>query len=123
MGFGAIICFLIAAFAIETGEVFMIVIFGGLGIWLTYLWATKDERRKKDAEERRKREEAALRNRAQARFSNSSFVSLVLRDLQRRNWVDLENGNSCQILKDKIVTAYRTYTYIDYNLQKLDAAG
>lgn len=123
-GLWIIICFILAAAAIEQGEGLMIVIFGGLGICLAYLGATKDERHKKQQEEARKRAEAELRYRARQRFSDSYLANLIVRDLQLRNWVDLEDCNGCQVLKTKTITPYQTYIYLeDYGLGTLEEDG
>ena len=128
MGFSAIICFIIAAIAIESGEIFMIVIFGGLGVLLTYLWATKDKRaeaakqeeQKKKAEAERRRKEA-LRQHATTRFNTSPLAAQIVRDFRSRNWLDLDyKKHGCSIYFDKITTPCQKYTYLDYGLGKLD---
>lgn len=131
MGFWAIVCFVIAAIAIESGEVFMIVFFGGIGALLTYLWATKDKREKEvhrktqqrriETEQKRKEE---TRRCGLSRFGGSIFAEQLVREFRGRNWLDLDFRNGgCQIYSDKIVTPCKTYVYINYGLAKLDIKG
>lgn len=128
MGFWAIICFVVTAIAIESGEVFMIITFGGIGILLTYLWATKDKRRQEEAERKRKEKEEAerkrkeeTRQRALVRFNTSTFATQIIQDFRSRNWRDLDyKSGGCQIYSDKIITPCQSYVYIDYGWGKLD---
>lgn len=131
MGIAAIICFIIAAIAIESGEPMMICIFGGLGLLFAYLWATKDERAKKAAQEsakqnaeKERRIEEQKRQESKPRFQNSAFAQQVINDFRRRSWSDLDfKQDGCQVRKDKIVTPNQTYVYINYGLANLDAKG
>ena len=130
MGFWAIICFVAAAIAIETGDMFMLAVFGGLGVLLTYLWAPKDKRAKKRAlEEQKQREEAErqrkeqVRQRALTRFNASPLAVQIIRDMRNRNWLDLDyKRDGCCIYFDKIATPCQKYTYRDYGLKDLDEA-
>lgn len=131
MGFWAIICFVLAAIAIESGDILMITIFAGLGILFTYLWATREDREKKRREELKKQREELKKQKlaekiqlSKARFSNSAFAAQVIQDFRSRHWGDLDfKRGSCQIFHDKIVTPYQTYLYINYGLGKLDNNG
>lgn len=124
MGFWAIICFIITAIAIDQGEQFLIIVFGGLGILLTYLWATRYERRRKREEKRQKKELAKKIQSAKERFCDSYFIAQVIQDFQARNWDDLDWGRSgCEVRGDKIVTPCQTYLYASYGLCYLDREG
>ena len=107
MWIGAIVCFIIAALAIESGEVFIFALTGGIGVLLVYLKLTEN-----------KRDERSRKESIQRRFEKSSFASMVLRDLNSRNW-DVLNSGSIQVLTDKIITPYKTYEYATYGLDEL----
>ena len=135
MGLGCVVCFVLAYLGIETGDPVVAAFFGIIGVWLLYLWATKEERKKKKAEEAEKRreeqrrekernEKKELRQQAIARFNTSPFVLQIVKDFRSRNWRDLDySKGGCMICCDKIVTPYRTYIYIDHGLARLDRKG
>lgn len=93
MWVGAIVCFIIAALAIESGEVFIFALTGGIGVLLVYLKLTEKKRWQRSRKE-------AIRS----RFEKSSFVSMVLRDLNSRN-LDVLKSGSIQVLTDEIIIA------------------
>lgn len=135
MGLGCVVCFVLAYLGIETGDPVVAAFFGIIGVWLLYMWATKEERKKKKAEEAEKRreeqrrekernEKKELRQQAIARFNTSPFVLQIVKDFRSRNWRDLDySKGGCVIYYDKIVTPYRTYVYINYDLARLDQNG
>ena len=130
MGVAAIIFIIITILAIDDGsDMTVTVLFGGLAVLFIYLWATKDARKKKQAENAQKQREEKERQRiaevqqsACARFNASPFATQLRQDFAQRGWQDLDynNGKGCQIYADKIETPCRTYVYIDYGLGKLD---
>lgn len=113
MGFAAIICFVIAAIAIEQGEVFMIVFFGGLGLWLTYLWATKEERRTKELFRIRQQ----TIEKARARFTCIPLANKAAGECKGRD------EYCCDVCFEYIKTPVATHHYSDYGLQHLDEEG
>lgn len=107
MIFGAVICFIIMALAIEDGTIDVAVITGVAGATFSYFAWRNSFRQEKKRWRKEKLE------RAKKRFGNSTFVSSVLSDLQRRNWEVLPYSNDyCQVLTDRIVTQYKTYLYV-----------
>ncbi|MBE6796329.1 MAG: hypothetical protein E7533_07080 [Ruminococcaceae bacterium] len=128
---GAIICFIIAAIAIEDGESYMVAIFGGLGLYLIYRRITRDDREAEKAEkaaqrkqEEEKKRKEKVRQNALVRFKSSSFANQIIRDFRTRNWSDLDyRKGGCNIECDSIKTPYKTYVYIDYGLGRLNKNG
>lgn len=131
MVFWIIVCFLILWMGIEDGDSTMIVIFGGLFVLLVGLKVTEKLRAKIGLNLRTiiraiivRRKEEKLIKRANARFDNSSFAALVLRDLRQDNWDAFSDPQGCQVLPDKIITPHKTYDYLNgYGLKKLDQSG
>ena len=111
MGVWAIIFTIITALAIESGDITMILIFGGLAVWFIYLWATKAERKKKDREWRQKQEAEQARQ----RFGSRSVVQQVVRDARIQG-----KGIHAEVYKDRIEGNGKTYRYTDYGLAKLE---
>lgn len=115
MFWAAIVCFVIAFIAIEHGEMFMLVVFGGIGAYLMYLWATKDKRKK---EEQKRIREQKIQD-GKSRFANSQLVRTVISECKA-------NGNqnfSCDVCFDSIKTPITTHYYGDFGLAKLDKKG
>ncbi|MGN0316185.1 MAG: hypothetical protein ACI4EG_15525 [Fusicatenibacter sp.] len=130
MKIGIVVCIILTLFALESGDMLMVTIFGGLGVLLFYLKATEKKRKQREAEKTRRRAEEAerkraaeLRNRSNQRFGNSNFANMVVRNLQHLNWTELDDVNGIRILFQEIITPSQKYRYIDYGLAKLDAKG
>ncbi len=122
MGFWVVVCYILAALAVESGDPLMIVLFLGLAIWLHYLWATKEKRAAKRLQEQQERERLERIQRARARFYGLSFVSRAIGEMRNRGWEDLNyTKGGCKVLKDRIETPYQTYLYGD--LENLDIKG
>lgn len=92
MKIGIIVCIILTLAALESGDMFITAIFGGLSVLLIYLKATEKTRRQRKAEIiRRKAEEAKrktaaeLRICANQRFGNSGFANMVVHNLQLSN--------------------------------------
>lgn len=115
MFWASLVCFLIAFLGIETMNYFMAAFFGGIGVLLMYLWATKDKR-KIDEQKR-------IRNQkiedGKSRFGNSQLVRTAISECKA-------NGNqnfSCDVCFDSIKTPITTHFYGDSGLAKLDKKG
>ena len=111
MGVWAIIFTIITALAIESGDITMILIFGGLAVWFIYLWATKDKRKEDDKKRRQKQEE----DKARQRFGSKPIVQQVVRDARIQG-----KGIHCQVYRDRIEGNGRTYRYSDHGLGMLE---
>ena len=113
MGFWAIFFIIATILAIDTGmqDVTVTVLFAGLAVLFTYLWATKDKRKEDD----KKREWKAKEDKARQRFGSKPIVSQVVRDARIRG-----QGIHAKVYSDRIEANEKTYRYIDYNLAKLD---
>lgn len=126
----AIICFLLAAIALED-DLEVALIFAGIGVLLIYLKVTEKKRFAKREKIRIEREQIRIEEEknktiqsAMSRFGNSNFVARLIQDFRIRNWSDLNyGGGGCQVLSDKIVTPYKTYLYDDFGLNRLDTKG
>lgn len=123
MKIGIVVCIILTLFALESGDMLMVAIFGGLVIFLIYLKATEKERGEKKTEEARRKAATELRNRSNQRFGNSNFAKMVVRNLQLSNWTELNDVNGIRILFEEIITPSQKYRYIDYGLAKLDEKG
>lgn len=130
MKIGIVVCIILTLFALESGDMLMVTILGGLSILLIYLKSTEKERELRKAEEARRRYEEArrrmaaeLHTRANQRFGNSDFANMVVRNLQHLNWTELDDVKGIRVLFQEIITPSRTYKYIDYGLAKLDVKG
>lgn len=120
---GIVVCVIITLLALESGEIFMIAIFGGLSAFLIYREATRKKRIENQNERRRQRAAAELRARANRRFGNSNFAKMVVRDLQLSNWAELDDAKGVKVLFKEIITSSRQYRYIDYGLAPLKVDG
>lgn len=123
MNVGIVLCIILTLAALESGDMFVTAVFGGLSVLLIYLKTTEKERWKKKAEEARRKAATELRIRANQRFGNSDFANMVVRNLQHLNWTELNDVKGIRILFKEIVTPSRRYRYIDYGLAELDAKG
>lgn len=123
MKVGIVLCIILTLAALESGDMFVTAVFGGLSVLLIYLKTTEKERWKKKAEEARRKAATELRIRANQRFGNSDFANMVVRNLQHLNWTELNDVKGIRILFKEIVTPSRRYRYIDYGLAELDAKG
>ncbi len=120
---GIVLCIILTLAALESGDMFVTAVFGGLSVLLIYLKTTEKERWKKKAEEARRKAATELRIRANQRFGNSDFANMVVRNLQHLNWTELNDVKGIRILFKEIVTPSRRYRYIDYGLAELDGKG
>lgn len=120
---GIVVCIILTLAALESGDMFVTAVFGGLSVLLIYLKTTEKKRWKKKAEEARRKAATELRIRANQRFGNSDFANMVVRNLQHLNWTELNDVKGIRILFKEIVTPSRRYRYIDYGLAELDAKG
>ena len=123
MKVGIVLCIILTLAALESGDMFVTAVFGGLSVLLIYLKTTEKERWKKKAEEARRKAATELRIRANQRFGNSDFANMVVSNLQHLNWTELNDVKGIRILFKEIVTPSRRYRYIDYGLAELDAKG
>lgn len=123
MKVGIVLCIILTLAALESGDMFVTAVFGGLSVLLIYLKTTEKERWKKKAEEARRKAATELRIRANQRFGNSDFANMVVRNLQHLNWTELNDVKGIRILFKEIVTPSRRYRYIDYGLAELDEKG
>lgn len=123
MKVGIVLCIILSLAALESGDMFITAIFGGLSVLLIYLKATEKERQRRKAWEAERKAAEELRARGNQRFGNSSFAKMVVHDLQLSNWADLNDVNGVRILFEEVVTPSRKYRYIDYGLAKLDVKG
>lgn len=120
---GIVVCIILTLAALESGDMFVTAVFGGLSVLLIYLKTTEKERWKKKAEEARRKAATELRIRANQRFGNSDLANMVVRNLQHLNWTELNDVKGIRILFKEIVTPSRRYRYIDYGLAELDEKG
>ena len=113
MGFWAIFFIIATILAIDTGmqDVTVTVLFAGLAVLFTYLWATKDKRKEDDKKRRQKQEE----DKARQRFGSRSIVQQVVRDARIQG-----KGIHCQVYRDRIEGNGRTYRYSDHGLGMLE---
>ena len=130
MGVCGVICLILCFFGFIWGEIVPGLVFGAIGFLLLYMkekindpeeW---EEQRKLKKIAKAKKEKEELRKRAIARFNTAPFVKQLVQDFRSRNWQDLDySKGGCVIYYDKIVTPYRTYVYINYDLARLDQNG
>ena len=124
----ALLFWLFTILALEHGQISMMLLFGAIAVWLTYLWLTKDKRKEEERQklhrmqverEREKREKKLTAGRE--RFENNPFVRHLIRSFRERNWADLDyTKNGCRVYTNRIETPLRTYRYEDYNLKNLN---
>ncbi len=130
MGVCGVICLILCFFGFIWGEIVPGLVFGAIGFLLLYMkekindpeeW---EEQRKLKKIAKAKKEKEELRKHAIARFNTAPFVKQLVQDFRSRNWQDLDySKGGCVIYYDKIVTPYRTYVYINYDLARLDQNG
>lgn len=123
MMIGIVVCIILALLGLETGDMFMAALFGGLSVLLIYLKSTKEERKQNEFDEAKRKAAEKLRARSNQRFGNSDFAKMVVANLQRLRWTELDDVNGIRVLRNELITPSRTYKYIDYGLAPLDVAG
>lgn len=137
---GIVICIILTLLSLETGDLLVGAIWGGISIILIYCkanekkWEEEDRKRKaiKWQEEKNKAAEE-LHTRAIQRFKNSVLANIVIRDLQLSNWYvfsifDNGESKSIEIGVEEIYFLlsdheYKHYKYLDYGLSALGGDG